>query len=436
MADYPDLAQVLEQLPDGITIQDRDFNIIFQNAAMKEAFGEHVGSKCYEIYEERSKVCEGCGLLKAFDTGKSNLVHRTAVSKGGSISYWENACFPLFNAEGDIVAGVEVCRNITDRVSLTQELRDRSIELGKLNDQLSHNKSALLQRTDELEAAYSELRETHTRLLQQEKLASIGQLAAGIAHEINTPIQFVGDNISFLRESFEELISGLRQFRKECASDANDSTEISELRTRIISVLEHLDFDFLENEIPLALEQAKEGLRGVTDIVLAMKSFSHAGNKELEEVVLDDLIHSTMVISRNAWKYEADFDLELATPPLVVKATRNELGQVLLNLIMNAADAIADKEYPDNQRGRIRIITRRKDNCCEILVEDSGCGIGPDIQKRIFEPFFTTKEVGRGSGQGLSIAYNIITEMHGGELSVESTLGVGSTFIVRLPSIA
>jgi signal transduction histidine kinase len=429
------LAQVLENLPDGITIQDKEFNIIYQNAAMKQAFGEQTRSKCYTAYERRDRVCEDCGLLKAFETGRPTMVHRTGVTHDEKVSHWENSCFPLFDEAGNIDAGVEVCRNVTDRVSLAQEVRERSIELGKLNDQLSHQKETLTERTEELEAAYQELQTTHTRMLQQEKMASIGQLASGIAHEINTPIQFVVNNIGFVRDSLDELLSAMRQFQDMVTSSHTTTSLPPTLQAQFQSLLKELDFKYLKEEIPLALEQAGEGARRVAEIVLAMSNFAHSGNSVLQPVVLDTIIRATVEITSNSWKDIAQLTMEFATPPLVVRGVNSDLGQVFLNLILNAADAIADSTPAggDQALGQIRIQTRRKDNWAEIAIEDTGCGIEPSLLKRIFEPFFTTKDVGRGSGQGLAIAYGILTEEHGGDLCVESNPGEGSTFIVRLP---
>jgi signal transduction histidine kinase len=164
-----------------------------------------------------------------------------------------------------------------------------------------------------------------------------------------------------------------------------------------------------------------------------MKEFSHPSSTTLEPVDLEMLIHTTVEISRNAWKRVAELDLELASSPLIVSGLRDELGQVLLNLIINAVDAIADAPPSEGGLGRIRILTRVAGDWAEIVVEDSGCGISPSLLSKIFEPFFTTKQVGRGSGQGLAIAYHIVTDKHGGELLVDSTPGKGSTFTVRLP---
>ncbi len=427
--------QVLENLPDGITIQDREFNIIYQNAAMKQAFGEQTGSKCYAAYERRDRVCEDCGLLRAFATGRPTMVHRTGVTHDEKVTHWENSCFPLFDEAGNIEAGVEVCRNVTDRVSLTQEVRDRSIELGRLNDQLSHQKETLTQRTQELETAYLELQTTHTQLLQQEKMASIGQLASGIAHEINTPIQSVVNNIGFIRNSLDELLTTMRQCQHMFAPSDSNSPLPPKLQAQFQSLLKELDFEYLEEEIPLALEQAGDGARSVAEIVLAMSNFARTGESALQPVELDDIIRASVEVTRNFWKEIAELNMEFATPPLVVNGVKSDLGQVFLNLIMNAADAIADSTATgsDQAPGQIRIRTRRKDNWAEIVIEDTGCGIESSLLKRIFEPFFTTKDVGRVSGQGLAIAYGILTEEHHGDLLVESKPGQGSTFIARLP---
>ena len=425
--------QVLEAIPDGVTVQDREFNIIFQNNAMKQAFGDWVGKKCYNAYERREQICEDCGLVKAYETGKPVMVHRSGVMEDDTVGHWENSCFPLYDDEGNVVAGVEVCRNVTDRVSLTQEVRDRSIELGKLNDQLNRQKNELEKKTNELEAAYEKLKQTHTQMLQQEKMASIGQLAAGIAHEINTPVQFVGDNLIFLRQSFDEILDGIKQYHEMKISAEQNSEELHKLRNQIISLFKDLDFEYLKNEVPLAFEQTTEGVRHVAEIVKAMRNFAHFSNTELGPVNIDDLIQSTIEVTRNAWKDVADLTVEQAVPPLVVTGTWSELGQVLLNLIMNATDAIVDAQSQENERGRIFIQCRREDIWGVIVVKDTGCGIEPSLHGRIFEPFFTTKDVGRGTGQGLAIAYNIVTEAHGGELMVESEPGKGSSFIVRLP---
>jgi signal transduction histidine kinase len=264
-------------------------------------------------------------------------------------------------------------------------------------------------------------------------MASIGQLAAGIAHEINTPIQFINSNITFLNNTFDELLESIRDYREKLDFADTDLSRIPKLAAKFLLNAKEFDFDYLKDEIPLALEQTAEGAQRVSRIVKAMNSFAYSGGTEIGPVDMVDLIHTTIEISRNAWEPVADLDVELIVPPLVVKGRSSELGQVLLNLIINAADAIAEFLQPENIQGKILIRTQRMKKWGEILVTDSGCGIDSSQLTRIFEPFFTTKDVGKGSGQGLAIAYNIITETHGGELLVDSDPGMRSTFTIRLP---
>jgi signal transduction histidine kinase len=212
-----------------------------------------------------------------------------------------------------------------------------------------------------------------------------------------------------------------------------NNEELLALHNQLSSLFDDVDFEYLKKEIPLAFDQTSDGVRRVSDIVLAMKSFAHNGNSELGPVKIDDLINSTVEISRNAWKYVADLTVEHASPPLKIKGMWGELGQVLLNLIVNAAYAIEASNFSESNLGEIHIQTRRTDDWGEIIVSDNGCGIEPSMLDKIFEPFFTTKDVGEGSGQGLAMAYNIITEGHAGELLVESKPGKGSSFTIRLP---
>lgn len=310
------------------------------------------------------------------------------------------------------------------------EAKKAEQDLRRLNDELE---TRIEERTIELKKSYRELKLAHTSLLQQEKMASIGQLAAGIAHEINTPIQFVGDNIIFLRESLEELLAGM-QSCQHIALSINDNSKVNDIKKDIETLLEDTDFDYLKEELPLAFKSTLDGLNHISSIVTAMKEFSHPSGDKLQPVDLENLINTTVKISSNSWKVLASLVIEHDTTPLIVEGLRDELGQVLLNLIANAADAISVAKQEDEGAGSILIKTRiLEGKWAEIAVKDSGSGISPELQRKIFEPFFTTKEVGRGSGQGLAIAYHIIKDKHGGEILVDSIPGKGSTFTVRLP---
>jgi signal transduction histidine kinase len=276
----------------------------------------------------------------------------------------------------------------------------------------------------------TERRELERQLAHAQKLESIGQLAAGIAHEINTPIQYVGDNARFLEESFRDLLAVVESYRAELISAGVQDSHTSG------GTQMHIDaeaLDFLRGEIPKSIEQLNEGIGQVARIVRAMKEFSHPGPVEKLPVDINRAIESTMMVSRNEWKYVADvtMDLDPELPPIPCVA--GEFNQVILNLVVNAAHAIGEVVQGSGQKGLIGIQTRRNGVFAEVRVSDTGCGIPPAIQSKVFDPFFTTKPVGKGTGQGLAIAHAVIVQKHKGTIGLESTPGRGTTFILRVP---
>jgi len=273
--------------------------------------------------------------------------------------------------------------------------------------------------------------EAHIR--QAQKLESVGQLAAGIAHEINTPIQYIGDNMRFIQESFAGLDQLLRSYQK-LASAVQAKTITPEVLVELETASSETDIEYLSKEIPLAVQQSLEGVARVAKIVQAMKEFSHPGVKERMAINLSQAIETTITVACSEWKYiaEMETDFDPALPP--VPCLAGELNQVFLNLIVNAAHAIGDVvKNTEGTKGVIKISTRRNGPWAEIAISDSGAGIPEPIRHRIFDPFFTTKEVGKGTGQGLAIAWSTVVEKHGGQLSFESTVGKGTTFTIRLP---
>jgi signal transduction histidine kinase len=286
----------------------------------------------------------------------------------------------------------------------------------------------------QLSRAVKDLAQSHMQLLQAQKLESIGQLAAGIAHEINTPAQYVGDNLRFLEESLAELWPLLTTSRELAAAVSAGSASASDLARGLAEGHAAADTDYLCEEIPRALEQSIDGMGRVSKIVRAMKEYSHPGVKELTNIDLASAIESTITVSANEWKYVAEIETEFDAALPTVQCHPGELNQVFLNMIVNAAHAIADVEGgKDGEKGVIRISTRRDGDMAEIRIADSGTGIPESARERIFDPFFTTKGVGKGTGQGLSIAYVVVVDNHGGTLSFETELGVGTTFIIRIP---
>lgn len=273
-----------------------------------------------------------------------------------------------------------------------------------------------------------------TQLLQAQKLESVGQLAAGIAHEINTPTQFVQDNIHFLQEAFEDyqaVLTALRQLRSQVLADPATDALVAE----VDQIIEDRDIDYVDEEIPSAIKQSLEGMHRIATIVGAMKEFSHPGTDNKQPVDINAVIQNIITVSRNEWKYVADLDVELAEHLLSPLGYRDKLGQVILNLIVNAAHAIGDKVRQGGfDKGHIRIKTSSYADGVEIRVQDDGPGVPEAIQRKIFDPFFTTKDVGKGTGQGLSISRSVVVDQHGGALELDSTPGEGATFIIRLPA--
>jgi PAS domain S-box-containing protein len=276
----------------------------------------------------------------------------------------------------------------------------------------------------------SQIKELEQQLSQAQKLESIGQLAAGIAHEINTPIQYIGHNGRFLEDAFRDLVKFAQ------ASQESEEERAPFAHSPAAASGEKLDngvLDYLRNEVPTAIEQLLEGVDHVARIVLAMKEFSHPGTVEKMPVDINRAIESTIVVSRNEWKYLAELttDFDPQIPP--VECLVGEFNQVVLNLIVNAAHAISEVVKDSGAMGKIHISTRQDRTAVEIRLSDTGCGIPKENQSRVFDPFFTTKPIGKGTGQGLAIAYGVIVQKHGGTIQLESAPCKGTTFIIRLP---
>jgi two-component system NtrC family sensor kinase len=272
----------------------------------------------------------------------------------------------------------------------------------------------------------SDAKAKESALHQESKLESLGRLSAGLAHEINSPIQFVGDNALFLEEAYQEMIRVIEVYRG--LLDTSNPIGWAERQERVREAEASIDFDYLKNEIPTAVAQTLEGIGRVSTIVRAMKTFSHPGHQEQTYADLNEALEATATVTRHQVKEVADLHLELvALPP--VRCNIADLNQVFLNLIVNAADAIEET----GERGRITVSTSVDGEFVTVRIEDSGGGIPDDVRPKIFDPFFTTKDVGRGSGQGLPLARGVVQEGHGGALTVASVAGEGATFTVRLP---
>ena len=269
-----------------------------------------------------------------------------------------------------------------------------------------------------------------TELLQAQKLESVGQLAAGIAHEINTPAQFIGDNLQFVEEAAGDLLAAVESIKYRIAK-----TEDEALRKDIQDALNAADIEFVMQELPRALSESTEGINRVAHIVQAMKHYAHPG-ESMQRIDINVNIEKTITVSKGEWKYHAEMVTDFGTDMPLVECIPSDINQVVLNLVVNAGHAIAERrEREPKHAGLIKVSTRTLDDHIHIYIEDNGMGMSDHTLQRVFDPFFTTKEQGKGSGQGLSIAHKIITA-HGGTIAVDSEVGSGTIFTLRLPAIA
>ncbi len=390
----------IDALPYLVFLVDKRYKIIRLNKATAKAIGSDfkdiIGQKCYELIHNTNKPPDYCPAKEIFRHRKPCTFESFENNLG---FYCEVTVTPFCGLDGKVLGTIHIMRDITEHKKMEKE-------------------RARLQ----------------AELLQSQKLEAIGQLAAGIAHEINTPTQYIGTNIDFLDEAFEDLRGLVGRFM-ELLEAARQGKVDEDLIRQVDEAIEEVDWEYIEQEVPDAIDQSRDGVRRVTSIVRAMKDFSHPGGDEKEPVDINKILETTITIARNEWKYVADLRTQFDSDLPLVPCLANEMGQVFLNLLVNAAHAIGSRlgDNPEGEKGTITILTRKVDDKVEIRISDTGLGIPEEIRDRIFEPFFTTKEVGKGTGQGLAIARNVVVEKHQGSIFFETEIGVGTTFVVQLP---
>jgi len=349
------------------------------------------------------------------------------------ISIWD---LPIRLDLQEVRKGVEVCRN-TEKAYRAKDIDFRrpdgskgilGLTMSPFFDEKKEVACILIMGAD-----ITDRKNLESQLAQAQKLESIGQLAAGIAHEINTPIQYVGDNTDFLKQAFEDVFLVIEKYREltEIISRGDDPYACME---EIAKVREDADFEFLKEEVPIALEQTLQGVERVSKIVRSMKEFSYPGSEEKIAMDINKALDSTLVIAHNEYKYVADAVTDYEKNLPFVNCYPGEMNQVFLNIIINAAHAIEEIiDENSTEKGTITVRTRKKDNYVCIDITDTGKGISKKDLPHIYDPFYTTKEVGKGTGQGLALAYATVVEKHGGRLTCETKSGKGSTFSIGLP---
>ena len=384
------LATVIQQTADTIIITEPDGVILYVNPAALQTTGysksELLGEKPSLFKNTLSDPTIFQELWQTITQGDIWSGRVTSTKKDKTPLEEDVTISPVRNEEGKITNFVAIKRDVT--------------------------KMDLLQR----------------QLLQAQKMVAIGQLAAGIAHEINTPMQYVQNNVTFLERAFKDVALLVGDYQ-----ELQESPGI-ELSREARRHLEDINLDFLMEEIPESISETHGGINRVVQIVSAMQEFSHPGNNDKTATDLNHALENTITVSRNEWKYVAEMDTDFDPDLPMVHCLPDQLNQAILNLIINGAQAIAETgaSVPSNP-GRIHISTRHGEKWVEIRVSDTGGGIPEEIRERVFDPFFTTKEVGKGTGQGLSIIYDVVVQKHGGSIDFISGPNEGTTFILRLP---
>jgi PAS domain S-box-containing protein len=371
-----------------------------------ELIGRGISALTQWVSRDLNYVSDVNAALRAGRT----FQHESEVTRRDGSKFWLGVSIrPVFDRSGRVTHSVSMGADITAK-------REETLKKQALQDKLMEEMKERARIGLELQLA--------------QRLESVGRLAAGIAHEINTPIQYVGDGVHFLRgayHDFSRLLDGWRS-----AVDAlPEGPARSTLRLELEALTAKFDLDFLRAEIPKAFERTCGGVERVTDIVKAMREFAHPGTNEHNPADLNHAIGTTLIVASNEYRYVAKVRTEFADLPPVV-CNIGELNQVFLNLIVNAAHAIHDAGR-DLSTGEIKISTAVDDDAVIIRVRDNGCGVPAENLTKLYDPFFTTKEVGRGTGQGLAITHSIVVDKHGGQIGVASGVGTGTEFALRLP---
>jgi PAS domain S-box-containing protein len=412
---------LLENLPQKIFFKDRNLVYVSCNdnyaRDLKIKAEEIVGRTDYDFYPKELVEKYRADDKRIIETGKTEDIEEKYIQDG------QEACVHTVKTsvkddQGNIIGLLGIFRDITHRK--------------KAEEELCKSEKAAKTACEQLEKANNELKTMHSQMLQSEKLAAIGHLAAGVAHEMNTPVGFVASNFQTL-ESYVNKFKKLLEMYDELvkAIETSEKTELLNNAETITKLRDTMKMDFILGDLHELFNDSKEGLERVTNIIQNLRDFSRVDQTDsFGDYNINDGIHTTLAVARNAIKYDAEVKTELSEVP-VIFCNASQINQVFLNIILNAVQAIRSQDR--NDKGTITIRTYATDDEIACEISDDGPGIPAEIIPKIFDPFFTTKPAGKGTGLGLSISYDIIVNKHKGKILVDSTVGKGAKFTIKLP---
>ena len=443
---------LLDNLPLGVFVLREDFTVLFWNSQLEDWAGiskskiigtnlaAHFPHFNEPKYTNRIRIIFEGGPPTIFSSLLHKYIIRSPLPDGQfRIQHTTVISAPSFNGKGlYVLFAIQDVTELTHRIQDYRAMRDRAIEEVKKRKQAEEQlkkynvnlEKIVEKRTSELKNALDNLQKTQSQLVQSEKMSSIGQLAAGVAHEINNPTGYISSNLNTLAEYVKDAGFLIAKYRaliselKEVATTEEVQILISEKSNHIAGLEEEMDVDFVLDDGQNLIKECQEGADRIKKIVIDLKNFAHPGDQELKYTDLNQNIESTLNIVWNELKYKATVIKDYGKLP-IVKCYPQQLNQVFMNIFVNAVQAI-------KKRGEIRISTRADNGSVKVIISDTGVGIPKENISKIFDPFFTTKKVGKGTGLGMNIAYNIIKK-HKGTIDVESEVGKGTTFIIKIP---
>jgi signal transduction histidine kinase/DNA-binding response OmpR family regulator len=421
---------VFDALPEEILTVDQKLKIVSMNRSalrrLSGDFNQYLDTPCRWLTEDGGSDFYSCRVEKmvhaCLESGQKQSYLDRFVGSDGQDRIKERTAVPVKDDSGRIDQITFVSRDITKEYRHTEEIK-------QLNQKLKLVSSELIAKNGKLKSALENLEKTQAKMLQSEKMASIGQLAAGVAHEINNPTGFVSSNLNTLGDYQEDLSRVLADYQelknalKALPAGVLPDAQMA-LIARVEATEEEVDIAYIQEDVGELIGDSREGTERIKKIVDDLKQFAHPGEEKMKATDVNAGLESTLNVVNNELKYKATIVKELGEVPLVMGYPQ-QLNQVFMNLLVNAAQAI-------EKSGEIKIVTTAVDGMLDIRISDTGCGIPEENLHKIFDPFFTTKDVGEGTGLGMNIAYNIISK-HNGSIRAESTVGEGTTFIINLP---